>query len=279
MGMVSSTQKLLLGILLGWTALPAQASTCEELLQNFDPSKFLPRSIVKTDGTGIWLPPIGSKLFIAWRNRTPPHIPDSAYFNYWLNARDVQQTMLESNIPPSKRFKIGTKNIAYPRELQSLEDLIRERIRHLKVSGSSQFSEYSIDIKSLWFVDRKGEPFLLMLGSKCGHNATAQAVLDKNPDLYLLGTENFSVTFAFDEAQRVSLVRLNQPGYTSPTLKEEVLALMAPRNLHFENRIVQTKALFATLPEELLSETLEIKNAQALAPPPQVRHFNWHSLK
>lgn len=78
--------------------MPVLASkrNCIDLIGEIDPRKYTSHNPIKTDGRGRWVPPIGSKLFIAWRGRTPPHIPDSAYFLYWAKPSDIRTLLLEA---------------------------------------------------------------------------------------------------------------------------------------------------------------------------------------
>lgn len=176
--------------------------SCDSILKGtFDPSRFVKDRKRYTDGRGGLVPPIGSKIFIAWRNRTPPHIPDTAFFNFYLEKADIQKIGTEGALHSSEPLKLGFQASAYilPEAAKTLEQKLQT------IFEGTREGTVKVQERSLQFLDANGEPLVVLLNRDLAHALVAKNILEGNPNLRFFSSLDISLELRFAEKQLVEL--------------------------------------------------------------------------
>ena len=207
------------------------AKKCKIILNHgLNPRLYVSTMHLPSNGRGNLIPPIGSKIFIAWRNRTPSHIPDSAYFAWWIKEKDVLRITLEagdvSESKPVTLTLIRTKNavLYVPSATQDFATFIKKKFPTIKLNSKDNL----INGRALTFFDKTGIPLVFLLDKDKNHNLAAKQILVANPELFFYSADNLSFKVNVNPQGIITKIVTLKTSETSPHLSDFVLSRSVP---------------------------------------------------
>ena len=131
----------------------------------------------------------GSKAFVLWRGRTPPHIPDTAFAFHYLSNQEIVEWAIKQkkdNVRISSDTKIGVEPFHVP---SNVKDEVFSLGSLPKMITRSSENRFEIAMKYLIF-EKNGAHYTFMFGEDCNHDSVAQLLLasDANAKLIHGGT-------------------------------------------------------------------------------------------
>lgn len=259
----------------------ASATTCRALLEHgLDPRPYVSNIKVRSDGRGNLAPPISSKIFIAWRSRTPPHIPDTAFYAWWIKEDDVLRLSLEAGDAAEPQApilrKISDKGVSL--QVPSGTALMTTYLKKTFSGVTIMQREWALNKRALTFLDADATPYVFILDKDKSHNVAAKQILAANPNLSFYSSDNVSLKVFLNSSDKIQKVVLLKPQDTSLHLSSEVLdrAVSAEMSKSFDKSSAMRNLFRSAIPEHLESPFYFEEEAEPSAP---MRNRPFNTLK